>query len=131
MGTAAAIVGAVAGIWNIWEYFEDCRGGTSPCPALHTTPTGTEGTAVLGLAVVLLLFSLATYIGPAFLFYVTATAGAAIDCLVAINHTSIAEGSFLVTLILVTASVVLSVASATRRTTVSEQSHPLNLPVFG
>jgi len=50
---------------------------------------------------------------------------------VVINYSSIAAGSFLITIILVTVSVVLSVVSATRKTSVSEQSHPMNLPVFG
>jgi len=131
VGTAAAVVGAAAGLWNIWEYFEECRGAMSLCPTWHTAPTGLEGTAVLCLAVVLVLFSLATYIGPALLFYVTTAVGVAIDGLVAANYSSIGQGSFFVTLVLVTASVILSIVSATRRTTVSEQSHPLNLPVFG
>jgi hypothetical protein len=86
---------------------------------------------VLGLAVVLVLISLATFIGPAALFFLTAVVGVAIDALVVINYSSIAAGSFLITIILVTVSVVLSVVSATRKTSVSEQSHPMNLPVFG
>jgi len=85
----------------------------------------------LGLAVVLVLISLATFIGPAALFFLTAVVGVAIDALVVINYSSIAAGSFLITIILVTVSVVLSVVSATRKTSVSEQSHPMNLPVFG
>ena len=85
----------------------------------------------MGLAVVLVLISLATFIGPAALFFLTAVVGVAIDALVVINYSSIAAGSFLITIILVTVSVVLSVVSATRKTSVSEQSHPMNLPVFG
>ena len=131
LSTAAALVGVVAGLWNVWAYFRECRGVTALCPSLHSAPTGTEGTVVLGLAVVLVLVSLATFIGPALLFYFSAIAGVAIDGLVAINYSSIAEGSLFVSLILVTVSVVLSFVSATRKTTVSEQSHPLNLPVFG
>jgi len=64
-------------------------------------------------------------------FFLTAVVGVAIDALVVINYSSIAAGSFLITIILVTVSVVLSVVSATRKTSVSEQSHPMNLPVFG
>ena len=86
---------------------------------------------MLGLAVVLVLVSLATYVGPSVLFYLSAVVGAIIDALVMVNYSSIAEGSFLVTVILVTGSVVLGVVSAMRRTSVSEQSHPMNLPVFG
>jgi len=131
LSTAAALVGVVAGLWDIWGYFGVCRGATSLCPSWQPAPTGTEGTIVLGLAVVLVLISLATFIGPAALFFLTAVVGVAIDALVVINYSSIAAGSFLITIILVTVSVVLSVVSATRKTSVSEQSHPMNLPVFG
>ena len=131
LSTAAAIVGVVAGLWDIWEYFEVCRGATSLCPSWQPAPTGTEGTVVLGLAVILVLISLTTFIGPAMLFYLTAAVGVAIDALVAINYYSIAVGSFLITVILVTVSVALSIVSAMRKTSVSEQSHPMNLPVFG
>jgi len=129
LGTAAALVGVVAGSWNVWEYFQECRGLL--CPSSQPAPAGTEGTVVLGLAVVLVLVSLATYVGPSVLFYLSAAVGAIIDALVMVNYSSIAEGSFLVTVILVTGSVVLGVVSAMRRTSVSEQSHPMNLPVFG
>jgi hypothetical protein len=121
----------VAGLWVIWEYFQACGGVTSLCPSWQPAPTGTEGTVVLGLAVVLVLVSLATFIGPIVLFYLTALVGVAIDALFVVNYPSIAEGSFLVTVTLVTVSVVLSVVSAMRKTSVSEQSHPMNLPVFG
>jgi len=86
---------------------------------------------VLGLAVIIILVSLATFIGPAVLFYLSAAAGVAIDALLAVNYSSMAEGSFFVTVILVTASVVLGVVSAMHKTSMSEQSHPMNLPVFG
>ena len=131
LGTATALVGVVAGFWNIWEYFQECRGATSLCPSVHSAPTGTEGTVVLGLAVVLVLVSLATFIGPTVLFYLSAAVGVAIDALVLVNYPSMAEGSFLVTVILMTVSVVLGVVAAMRKTSVSEQSHPMNLPVFG
>jgi len=131
LSTAAALVGVVAGIWNIWAYFQECRGSTSLCPSWQSAPPGADGTVVLGLAVFLVLVSLATFIGPTVLFYLSAVVGAAIDALVAVNYSSIAVGSFVITVILVTASVVLSVLSAMRKTSVSEQSHPMNLPVFG
>ena len=131
LSTVTALVGVVAGLWNIWAYFQECRGVTSLCPSLQPAPTGTEGTVVLGLAVVLVLVSLATFIGPTVLFFLSAVAGVAIDALVMVSYSSIARGSFLVTVILMTVSVVLDVVSAMHKTSVLEQSHPMNLPIFG
>ena len=131
LSTVTALVGVVAGLWNIWAYFQECRGVTSLCPSLQPAPTGTEGTVVLGLAVVLVLVSLVTFIGPIVLFYLSAVVGVTIDALVVVSYSSIEEGSFLVTVILVTVSVVLEIISAVRRTSMPEQSHPMNLPIFG
>jgi hypothetical protein len=129
LGTVAAIVGVVAGLWNIWEYLLVCRGPL--CIVPQAAPTGAEGTIVLGLAVVLLIVSLMEFLAPSALFYLSAAVGVAIDAVEALNYSTIAPGSFLVTVILVTLSVGLGLASATRKTSVSEQSHPMNLPVFG
>jgi hypothetical protein len=129
LGTAAALVGVVAGFWNVWAYVEECRGPV--CPVFQDAPPGTEGTAVLAMALILVLGSLATFLTPASLFYLTAVLGLLIDAMEMLNYSVIGTGPFYVTMILVTLSVVLSVLAATRRTAVSEQSHPLNLPVFG
>jgi hypothetical protein len=89
------------------------------------------GTVVLGLAVILLVISLAEFLAPPALFYLSAVVGAIIDATEVLNYSGIASGSFAVTVILVTLSLALSLASATRKTGISEQSHPMNMPVFG
>lgn len=129
LGTVAALVGVVAGVWNVWEYFLVCRGPLCLLP--QVAPTGGDGTVVLGLAAALLIVSLAGFLAPSVLFYFSAAIGVAIDAVEALNYPAIAPWSFAVTIILVTLSVGLGLAAATRRTSVSEQSHPLNLPVFG
>jgi hypothetical protein len=86
---------------------------------------------VLGLAVVLVLFSLAEFLAPPTLFYISVVVAAAIDVIEVLNYSSIGTGSFVITFILVTLSVALSIVSATRKTGVSEQANPMNLPVFG
>jgi ABC-type multidrug transport system permease subunit len=86
---------------------------------------------VLGLAVILVVGSLATFLAPATLFYLSAALGLGIDAIEVLNYPVIGKGLFYVTVILVTLSLVLSLLAATRRTNVSEQSHPMNLPVFG
>ena len=98
---------------------------------MRAAPTGAEGALVLGLAVILVVGSLATFLAPAALFYLLAACGLAIDAVEALNYPTIAIFSFYATLTLVTLSVLLSIIAATRRTSVSEQSHPMNLPVFG
>jgi hypothetical protein len=129
LGTGAALAGLVAGVWNVWAYLQECRGPV--CPAFQAAPPGTEGTAVLVMAVILVLGSLATFLTPASLFYLTASLGLLIDAIEVLNYSVIGAGSFYVTMILVTLSVALSILAATRRAVVSEQSHPMNLPVFG
>lgn len=132
IGTAAAAMGMVAGVWNVAESLLSCAGGaTSLCPAMSTAPPGLEGTITVVLAVLLVLDSLVCLIGPRIAFYSLALIALLIDLIVAINYSSIAPYSLYVTLALVSLSLALGLVAARERTGVSEQSHPMNLPVFG
>ncbi len=131
IATAAALVGVVAGFWNVYEYLQVCRGAAVSCSAQQAAPTGIAGEAVLALAVLLILNSVATFIGPTALSYVSAALGALIDAIVILNYTDISTAAFYITAALVTLSVILSALAARRRTGVSEQANPMNLPVFG
>jgi hypothetical protein len=131
VGTIAAAVGVLTGLLNVVEYLQACRGVTSLCPALSTAPPGLDGTITLGLAVLLILNSLACFIGPRRIFYGITVLGLAIDLVVGVNSSAIAPGSLYLTLGLATLAAVLGVMAARQRTGVSEQSHPMNLPVFG
>jgi hypothetical protein len=130
--TAAACLGVLAGLWNVGEYFLACgRSSTQLCPAQRSAPAGLEGTLVLVLAILLILVSLASFVGPSVILYASGVLGLAIDVIVILNYSSIGPGSFYLTVALVTLSAALSLIAASRRTSVSEQSHPMNLPVFG
>jgi len=83
------------------------------------------------LAIILVVVSLATFVGPAAIFYVSAVLSLAIEAIELLNYSSIALGDFCVTVILVTLSLGMSVAAARHRTAVSEEANPMNLPVFG
>ncbi len=131
IATAAALVGVAAGFWNIYEYLQVCRGATVICAAQQAAPPGIEGEAVLALAVLLILNSIATFIGPKALSYVSAALGLLIDSIVILNYSDISPGALYVTAGFVTLSMVLSLLAARRRTGVSEQANPMNLPVFG
>jgi len=77
------------------------------------------------------LASFAEFIGPRSLFYLTAAFGLAIDVIELLNYSKIGPGTFYITVALVTASFFLSVVALRQRTGISEQSNPMNLPVFG
>jgi len=94
-------------------------------------PTGAAGDVFALLGLVLLLVSLGTYVGPRFLFYVSALAGAFIDVTEALNLSSIVSGWFYFTVLLATASLLLGILAIRQRSGVSEQANPMNLPVFG
>ena len=128
LGTWAAFVGVVAGGWNVWAHYQVCTG---LCPAWSPAPEGIYGTVVLGLAIVLVLCSLTTLMAPSFVFYISSAICLLIDAVLALDYSAIAPGPLYVTFILVTLSLVLSLISAVRKTSVSEQSNPMNLPVFG
>lgn len=101
------------------------------CLARTTAPPEVEGSLFAILGVLLVLDSLASVIAPRAVFFVSALLAALIDLLEVVNHSTIVQTTFYVTVVLVTVSLVLSLASALKETTVSEQSHPMNLPVFG
>lgn len=130
-GTAAAVMGVIAGLWNLWAHFQVCSGPLALCPAVEAAPNGTDGTIMLVLAVILFLVSLGTFVGPPALFYGSVALGLIIDAIELLNYSSISPVDVYITLLLVTVSLGLGLVAARSRTSVSEQSHPMNLPVFG
>ena len=128
LGTAAAAVGAIAGFCCVFEYAISCH---ELCTSTPIVATGVAGDVFALLGVVLLLVSLGTYVGPRFLFYGSALAGAGIDVIEILSFSPVVSGWFYVTAILATASLVLGILAARQRSGVSEQANPMNLPVFG
>ena len=72
-----------------------------------------------------------TLVGPKSVFYASAVLGLLIDIAEIMNYAGIASGPLYVTVALASLSVILGLLSARRGTGFSEQSHPMNLPVFG
>ena len=131
MSTAAGIVGIFAGLWGVVCYLLSCSSSLALCPAMSAAPPGVLGTVYAVLAGLLVLSSLVTFVGPKSVFYGSALLGLLIDVAEVMNYADIASGPFYVTLALATLSVILGLLSARRVTGFSEQSHPMNLPVFG
>jgi hypothetical protein len=137
--TAAAALSIVNGVWSItvgayWnQVFGYGQGGVSCLGSC--IPFGADH-IVLVLGVVLLVDSLVCFLAFSRAFYVSAIVSVLILLLVLVsvappsqiwaNHPTIPA-----TLLLGIATAVLDVVAARRKTYVSEENHPLNLPVFG
>ena len=127
--TVAASVGMVAGGWTLLgSYFGGIGracGGQALC-----VPTPPPNLYVVGIAALLLLNSVVCMLGPSKLFY--ASAGLAILLAGSVFlQSALSDTTVLTALGLATLTAVLSLVAATRRTEVSEQANPMNLPVFG
>jgi hypothetical protein len=85
---------------------------------------------VVALSVLLFLNSLVTMVGPRLAFYASAVLSVLLGVSM-IPNSSLVDPVVLVALGLVVLTFALSAAAARRRTQISEQSNPMNLPVFG
>ena len=132
VATAASLFGVLAGAWVIVEPILPgvpqhlCTGRCAypPVPVW----------AVLALAVILILVSLGGLVGPKFVFYVSAAVSALVLVASAVNSgtiSALSDWNVLVGLGLAAASLALGLVAARSEGAVSEQSHPMNLPVFG
>lgn len=133
VGTVSAVIGVLAALWNIKNYLYSCGGplGATYCLVPGDAPSGLEGTVVMALSVTLVVVSLATFLAPPSIFYLSAALALAIDVLELLSSSLIFADTLYITLAIVSLELVLSLVAAVRRTSVSEESHPLNLPVFG
>lgn len=121
--TVAATVSLVEGAWGLVLAF---GGG-----ALSEIPrsTGWSETALAAIVIVLVIDSLVCVVGLAWAFYVSALLS-----VVALPFIPGGPGLgalFLGSLLLALVTVILDVVAARRKEFISEQNHPLNLPVFG
>ena len=129
-GPVAFFVGVIAGSWNVLAYLGSCHSSTL-CSLRSLAPADLLGEAYAALSVLLVLVSLASMFGPKPVFYVSAIMALLVDVTEAAGYANVATGPLVVTLALTTLSAVVSLIAAREGTGVSEQSHPLNLPVFG
>jgi len=118
--TLAAGVGALTGLLAIglWLF------GMTP---LH----GYWETLTLALAAVLVLDSIVAFVGPSRIFYSTALVSALLAGSEWVGGGSDASTAILLSVVMGGATLVLSVGAARFEPKVSEQSNPMNLPVFG
>jgi len=128
--TLASAVSIVAGGWDVYAVLSVCH---SAClPGSFSAPyQGFQGVLFAALSVILVLEGLAGFVGPRTVFYAGVFVALPIDAMELLNYSSIIEADLYVTLLLVTLSLVLSLWAARSGTSVSEESHPMNLPVFG
>ncbi len=131
--TVAAALGLATGLWSAAAVFLGVFGRTPNlclAPGLIDCSRVTfAATAVEALGIVLVIDSLLCFVGPKKLFYTSA----GISILMA-AFAFVTPGDSLVvaaTLGLALVESALCLVAARREPSVSEQSHPMNLPVFG
>jgi len=131
IGTLSAAVGILTGVWTLVAGFFD--GVRFNCPSVgcagSTIPFA--GTIVAALSVLLILVSVVCIVGPRSVFYGSAMISILLGSLVTLESGAGDPTILWLTLGLAGATFVLSLLSARIKTAVSEQSHPMNLPVFG
>ena len=126
--TLAAALGALSAVWTIVTTYLSVLPspacGPIVCSTIHNS-----GWVVESLAIVLLIVSAACLIGPKSLFYLSSLFSAVLAGTVyaLTEFTAIVAA----TLVIYAAALVLGVLAARSEASVSEQSHPMNLPVFG
>ncbi|QQG48006.1 MAG: hypothetical protein HY247_04325 [archaeon] len=133
LGTLAAVSGVLAGVWamggefafSAWAYGPFCTSDVCfSAPGWFSLGVGVVGG-------ILVLSSLAGFFGPRRSFYVGAASGGAIVVLLLAVWGEVGVAFYWSLLILALVAGTLSVLAARSRTALSEQSNPMNLPVFG
>ncbi len=120
IATVAAGLGILTGLLTVAAWFL----GATPYSSLW-------GTIALTLAVILVLDSLVALVAPKRVFYASALLSVLLGGSVWLGSGSDATIVTLLTLVLTGVTFVLSVLAARFEPKVSEQSNPMNLPVFG
>ncbi len=131
-GSLAVAAGVATGAWGVivWYY-----GGFNPnCFGAACSSPDILATLILAFAAVLVVDSLACLVAPRKAFYASAVLGAIVAVLVGYDGLylgTLANAGVDVELALAAVTVVLSLFAARSGGGVSEQSNPMNLPVFG
>jgi hypothetical protein len=130
IATFASAASFLAGAWDLFAYLSLCHSGC--VPASFSAPNqGIQAILFLFMSILLAVGGLVGLVGPRTVFYATAIFALVIDAVEALSYSSVEPVSLYVTLALVTLSLLLSIWAVREGTGVSEQSHPMNLPVFG
>lgn len=123
-------MGILAGLWTVAVSYLDGRLHTCPATGCPPSGSGLWDVVVPALSVVLILDSFVCLVGPRRVFYASAALSGVLAASVLLGP-SLETMVLYVTLGLLSVEFVLSIIAARWETKVSEQSHPMNLPVFG
>jgi hypothetical protein len=124
LATAAAALGVVDGAWVILTNYV-----WQSCSGVFCLREDMWNSASFALSIVLVLVSLAAFVGPRRVFYLSAVVSLALAGSIALWSPAIAPTVLALALAIVVFGV--SVLAARRKGVVSEQANPMNLPVFG
>lgn len=131
LGTAAGGLGVLTGLWTaVVSYVER---PLPPCPSAGCPPSGFTiyGVAILALSIALIFNSAVSFVWHRKVFYVSSLLSVILTLVVALDVNSIDPAFFWVAVVLDAVTAVANLFAARVSTAVSEQSHPMNLPVFG
>ncbi len=131
LGTAAGALGILTGLWTLAVVYLD--GALRSCPSGGCPPSGFDwyGAAIVLLSILLIFNSAVSFVWHSQVFYVTSLISALLTVALLLDASSIDPAVFWFTVVLPALSAVVNLFAARVRTAVSEQSHPMNLPVFG
>ena len=129
LSTAASAIGMLTGVWAVGGSLADgiSRGCPSGAPCGTTPPWNFY---VVALSVLLFLNSLVTLVGPRITFYASAVLSVLLGVSM-IPNSSFVNPVVLIAIGLVVLTFATSLVAVRRRAQISEQSNPMNLPVFG
>ena len=116
LATFTSVLAIATGLWTILT-------------AAYSFPT-TWNPVVFALAVFLVLGSIVSLVGPKSVFYMSALLSAA-EATIIFLGSNLTNFFTLVSVGLLAVTFVLCILAARWEVKVSEQSHPMNLPVFG
>ena len=120
LGTVAAALGIIAGVWTVVASLEGLTRYHSLWSPLTTA-----------LAAVLVIDSVVCLVGPKLVFYASVVLSILLGGSIFLGSGSDLNLYSLLAIGLAGATFVLSLIAARSESKVSEQSHPMNLPVFG
>ena len=125
VATIAVIVSIVDAIWGIAV-------GVAPSQTIQRSLVAPWDWLVIALAVLLLVGALISLTGIPAAFYASAALAVLVVIAVVVSErAALADTGILVTVVLGAAAVAADVLAVRMRPQISEENHPLNLPVFG
>jgi hypothetical protein len=123
---AAAAVSLLDGAWTVVAggYWRQVFGATS---RMHSS----DNIILLALGIVLVIDSLVCFRGVLEAFYASVVLAIVAALGILSWGVSLGSAGFAVTALLAVLTVILDALGARRKTSFTEEDHPLNLPVFG